>query len=170
MAAFPPPTLSLEIPQPLCEVLVWWRQGNQAAESAERSLTTTVPQQQLEQFLNTIYRHRGRIELNGTSNSWQTPYDCLLAFDGWRRVFANALSQVRTPPFFHPHWLTSDVIALRDAIAAERAFDRLPILADAVEEAGCDHPFILTHLRENADHAHHCWVVDLLTFGGEQPA
>ncbi len=45
---------------------------------------------------------------------------------------------------------------------AERAFDRLPILADALEEAGCDHPDVLAHCRGPGPHARGCWVVDLV--------
>jgi hypothetical protein len=77
-----------------------------------------------------------------------------------------AVTVSRVPGFLDPAWLIEDVVMLRDAIAAQRAFDRLPILADALEEAGCDHLPILGHLRANDDHGHHCWVVDLLTFGG----
>jgi hypothetical protein len=39
----------------------------------------------------------------------------------------------------------------------------MPILADALEEAGCDHADILTHCREPGEHVLGCWVVDLLT-------
>ena len=43
----------------------------------------------------------------------------------------------------------------------QKAFDRLPILADALEEAGCDDPAILAHLRGDGPHCRGCWVVDL---------
>lgn len=44
-------------------------------------------------------------------------------------------------------WLTPTVMALASAIYSDRAFDRLPILADALEEAGCTDQAILHHLR-----------------------
>ena len=117
--------------------------------------------------MNEIRRHQGPVQLGfGYSNhSWPTPHDCLNYFADWRTEIAVAVSQVSEPTFFDPLWLSGDVIALRDAIEAGRAFDRLPILADALEEAGCDNPYILTHLREPYDHAHHCWVIDLLSCG-----
>jgi hypothetical protein len=62
-------------------------------------------------------------------------------------------------------WLTrNDGIALQlaQAIYAERAFDRLPILADALEDAGCDNADILAHCRQPGEHVRGCWVVDLL--------
>jgi len=46
--------------------------------------------------------------------------------------------------------------------AAERAFDRLPILADALQDAGCDHADILTHLRGGGPHVRGCWAPDLI--------
>jgi hypothetical protein len=62
----------------------------------------------------------------------------------------------------HPPWLTSTVTGLADAIYADRAFDRLPILADALQDAGCEDADVLNHCREPAAHARGCWVVDLL--------
>jgi hypothetical protein len=46
-------------------------------------------------------------------------------------------------------------------IYADRAFDRLPILADAFEDAGCDNPDILTHCRQPGEHVRGCWVINL---------
>jgi hypothetical protein len=61
-----------------------------------------------------------------------------------------------------PSWLTTHVIALAQAIYDDRAFDRMPILADALEEAGCTNQDILTHCRSGGDHVRGCWVVDLV--------
>jgi hypothetical protein len=58
--------------------------------------------------------------------------------------------------------LTPTVTALASAIYDDRAFERLPILADALEEAGCDHAEVLNHCRREGIHARGCWVVDLL--------
>jgi hypothetical protein len=59
-------------------------------------------------------------------------------------------------------WLTETVVALATGIAADSAFDRLPILADALEEAGCDDEEILSHCRGHKPHECGCWVVDLV--------
>ena len=62
-----------------------------------------------------------------------------------------------------PQWLTSDVLALARGIYAERAFDRTPILADALQDAGCDDEDVLAHCRDAArPHVRGCWVVDLV--------
>jgi len=61
-----------------------------------------------------------------------------------------------------PTWLTINVVALAQAIYEERAFDRLPILADALEDAGCTKAEILNHCRQSGVHVRGCWVIDLL--------
>ena len=64
------------------------------------------------------------------------------------------------PVTFDPLWRSETAVALASAIYADRAFDRLPILADALEEAGCDLPDVLAHCRGPGPHARGCWVVD----------
>jgi hypothetical protein len=62
-------------------------------------------------------------------------------------------------------WLTwngGTIPTLAQAIYDDRAFDRLPILADALEEAGCADVDLLAHCRSGGEHARGCWVVDLL--------
>jgi hypothetical protein len=69
-----------------------------------------------------------------------------------------------------PAWLAwngGTVRTLAAGIYAEGAFDRMPILADALEEAGCDNAAILAHCRGQdrvaGVHVRGCWVVDSLT-------
>jgi hypothetical protein len=59
-------------------------------------------------------------------------------------------------------FLGNTVTQLAESIYTDRAFDRLPILADALEEAGCDNADILAHCRQGGEHARGCWVLDLL--------
>jgi hypothetical protein len=66
------------------------------------------------------------------------------------------------PVVIDPTWLTTAVKNLTHVIHTDRAFDRLPILADALEEAGCADEAILTHCRCAGPHVRGCWVVDLL--------
>jgi hypothetical protein len=61
-----------------------------------------------------------------------------------------------------PAWQTANVVSLAQAIYGERAFDRMPILGDALEEAGCDNADILNHCRQPGEHVRGCWVVDLV--------
>jgi hypothetical protein len=55
---------------------------------------------------------------------------------------------------------------LAEGIYRERAFDRLPILADALEEVGCTSNDVLNHCRQPGDHVRGCWAVDLV-WGGD---
>jgi hypothetical protein len=59
-------------------------------------------------------------------------------------------------------FVTANVLSIARAIYADRAFDRLPILADALEDAGCDQADILEHCRGPGPHVRGCWVVDLV--------
>lgn len=75
-----------------------------------------------------------------------------------RDIFGNPF---RTAAF-DVTWRTSTAIALSHAIYADRAFDRMPILADALQDAGCEDPDILDHCRGDGPHVRGCWVVDLI--------
>lgn len=62
-------------------------------------------------------------------------------------------------------WLaftSGTVVSLAQAIYTDRTFDRMPILADALEDAGCTNQEILGHCRGPGEHVRGCWVVDLL--------
>jgi hypothetical protein len=80
-----------------------------------------------------------------------------------RCLFGNPF---RSPPHLDPSWLTwNDCIVKRlaEGIYEERAFDRMPVLADALEEGGCESEDLLRHCRERGlAHCRGCWVVDLL--------
>jgi len=60
-----------------------------------------------------------------------------------------------------PSWLTADVVGLARGIGADRAFDRMPILADALEEAGCTDPAVLGHCRAGGV-CEDSWLIPLL--------
>ena len=63
------------------------------------------------------------------------------------------------PITLDPRWLTSTVVDVAQAIYDERAFDRLPILADALMDAGCDSEEIIRHCRSEGTHVRGCWVI-----------
>jgi hypothetical protein len=73
-----------------------------------------------------------------------------------RDIFGNPFR----PVAFDPRWRSAAVVGLAEAVYADREFDRLPVLADALEEAGCDHADVLAHCRGGGPHARGCWVVD----------
>jgi hypothetical protein len=59
-------------------------------------------------------------------------------------------------------WQDGTIPGLAQAIYDERAFDRLPILADALEEAGCTDRVLLDHCRGPGPHVRGCWAVDAI--------
>ena len=63
---------------------------------------------------------------------------------------------------FAPAWRTDTAVALARQMYASRDFGAMPILADALQDAGCDDEGILTHCRDEREHVRGCWVVDLL--------
>ena len=75
-----------------------------------------------------------------------------------RDIFGNPFR----PVVADPAWLTPTVRSIAGAIYNDRAFDRLPILADALEEAGCTNADVLLHCRQPGEHVRGCWVVDLM--------
>ncbi len=84
-----------------------------------------------------------------------------------KNVQAELLREIIGNPFrqtiFNPSWLTSTVLSLANGIYNDKAFDRMPILADALQDAGCDNEDVLNHCRQPGEHVRGCWVVDLLT-------
>jgi hypothetical protein len=79
-----------------------------------------------------------------------------------RPLFRDIFGNPFRPFALDPRWLTSDVLDLARAIYEGRAFERMPILADALMDAGCDSDDILNHCRGDGPHVRGCWVVDLL--------
>jgi hypothetical protein len=81
---------------------------------------------------------------------------CRLAREFWGNPF-------RTVEF-EPAWRTANesaVSRLARALYDERDFDQLPVLADALEEAGCSSRDLLDHLRGPGPHVRGCWALDL---------
>jgi hypothetical protein len=73
------------------------------------------------------------------------------------------------PITLSPTWRSSTVTSLAQTVYDDRhmpsgLFDnqRMDILADALEDAGCDIPEILDHCRSGGEHVRGCWVVDLV--------
>jgi hypothetical protein len=64
------------------------------------------------------------------------------------------------PVAFDPAWRTAAVLALAGSADESGDYGALPILADALQEAGCEDAEVLTHCRAAPVHARGCWVVD----------
>ncbi len=64
------------------------------------------------------------------------------------------------PIHWNPQWNTSTVTALAKGIYDDALHDHLPILADALQDAGCDDDEMLNHCRRDKPHTRGCWVID----------
>ncbi len=91
------------------------------------------------------------------------------------RTLREVVGNPFNPPRFEPTWRTEAAVGLARGIFADRAFDRLPVLADALLDADCDEEPLLRHLRgtekgvkEPPQHVRGCWAVELV-LGRWQP-
>jgi hypothetical protein len=75
-----------------------------------------------------------------------------------RDIFGNPFQSL----LVNPTWLSPQLVEFAHGIYDERTFDRLPMLADALEEAGCNKASILDHCRGPGPHVRGCWVVDVI--------
>jgi hypothetical protein len=83
-----------------------------------------------------------------------------------RQVLADLLRCVVGNPFrpvtFSPSWRTDTAVSLARTMYESRDFSVMPILADALQDAGCDNDDILDHCRGSGPHVRGCWVCDLV--------
>ncbi|MCU0704227.1 MAG: hypothetical protein MUF18_09660 [Fimbriiglobus sp.] len=116
-----------------------------------------VPNRDLPTCVNDVFRNAARVARDPThcNDAAELAVQAQLV----REVFGSLRFR---PVMIQPTWRTETVVALATGIYAESAFDRMPILADALEDAGCDHADILSHCRGDGPHVRGCWVVDLL--------
>ena len=98
------------------------------------------------------------------------PFDTRTPSFGWvphafhsiellREVFGNPYRYRR----FDPNWRTDTATSLAKQMYESREFSAMPILADALQDAGCDDSDVLNHCRDvNQTHVCGCWVLDLV--------
>jgi hypothetical protein len=78
-------------------------------------------------------------------------------------IMREVLGNPFTPVVFEPVWRTDTVAAMARQIYETEDFSAMPILADALQDAGCEQVEILKHCRdEKQTHVRGCWVLDLI--------
>jgi hypothetical protein len=80
------------------------------------------------------------------------------------RLQCDLLREVMGNPFrpttFEPRWRTAETLGLAQTIWHDRVFDLMPVLGDALEDAGCDAADLLAHCRGLGVHVRGCWALD----------
>jgi hypothetical protein len=107
-----------------------------------------------------------------TQNEWGTSAGDAAAeraFEQWRpgpfSLLRDVFGGLLRPVVFDDAWLTKNgrvALKLAQAIYEDRAFDRMPELAAALKDAGCENQEVLGHCTRTEPHVRGCWVVDLL--------
>ncbi len=81
----------------------------------------------------------------------------------WKQCYGpDRIANSSPPVIIDRAWLTPTVKALAQAIDEERCFQDMPILADALEDAGCTNLDLLDHCRQPGEHLRGCWALDAL--------
>ena len=102
-------------------------------------------------------RTGGRVMRLMTSDEYPACEEAPLLAKKW-----NPTGFTNRPLALPPAWRTSAVIALAREMYESRDFSAMPILADALQDAGCDNDDVLSHCRGPGPHVRGCWVVDLV--------
>ena len=119
----------------------YWR----AAHQAEEATADTIDEPDSSEVRIRKYEQRGR------ERSAQL------------RLLRDIVGNPFRPVAFSPAWRTDTAVLLARQMYDSRDFSAMPILADALQDAGCDHADILSHCRDaNQPHVRGCWVVDLV--------
>lgn len=136
----------------VCEAIALaeeWADGNRPAGLSSYSKDSFRPESAYEAAYEGTVR-----TLEKWPTSKATEYQLVTLHD----IFGNPFR----PALLDPVWVTSTVRSLAHGIYIDRAFDRLPILADALQDAGCESPDLLDHLRGPGPHVKGCWALDLV--------
>jgi hypothetical protein len=115
--------------------------------------------------------HPSLIHPNASVSAWNTA--SIVAFTDRQSnplpllaaVLRDSFGNPFRPRRFDPDWFVwneGTIRRLAQGIHEDRAYDRLPILGDALEDAGCADADILSHLRSPGPHVRGCWPLDLI--------
>jgi hypothetical protein len=131
---------------------------------ASRRVSVEWAQQVVQSVSSALHFHLG---LDGQYGR-RTPDTQLV--EAWKAAWAAHAGIVREifgnpfrPASFSPAWRTDTAVSLASQMYEGREFSAMPILADALQDVGCDDEQILAHCRDTGvSHVRGCWVVDLV--------
>lgn len=135
-----------------------WSLENQGKQWANRSAVRVV----LKKYPERSWARRAAITAEAARSAMGQAGEQLVQADLLRDIFGHLLFG---PVTVHPDvlaWNDRLVVRLARAIYEERRWGDMPILADALLDAGCDNEEVMAHCRTGGEHVRGCWVVDLL--------
>jgi len=101
-----------------------------------------------------------------SGNAFSAAHKVVMELGPSESSFADRLRDVFGNPFqpvtFAPEWRTDTAVTLARQMYESREFGAMPILADALQDAGCDSTDVLDHCRGPGPHVRGCWVCDLV--------
>src|SRR5262249_22313344 len=105
--------------------------------------------------------------VEGWGAIWDEILNAVRERDGpWQaRVLRDISGNPFRPISIDNRWLSWNggiVSRIAQSIYDQRRFEELPILADALEEAGCEQADLLAHCRQPGEHVRGCWALDLI--------
>jgi hypothetical protein len=126
---------------------------SQRREKVTAALTTTYSRRPQE-LAREVAWETSRLGVRREERQFQVALLCCIVGNPFRP----------SPPLPHAvlGWNDGTVRRIAEGIYEERAFDRLPVLHDALLDAGCDDEAILAHCRGAGPHVRGCWVIDLI--------
>ena len=105
---------------------------------------------------------KGREEATATERHTQERLHRDRTLSQFSDEFRDVAGNPFRPVAFDPAWRTESVVGLAAGIDEAGAYERLPILADAIQEAGCEDEQVLTHARGPGLHVRGCWLIDMV--------
>jgi len=100
---------------------------------------------------------------------WENADDWVRECAMFCHIVRDSFAHIFHPASIHSSWRTSTALNVAKAAYQHRELpagtlesNRLAVLADALEDAGCNNQFIIAHLRGPGTHVRGCWAVDLI--------
>ena len=145
----------------------WRRTVNKLEDERRRKAREWTPQLSVYHYVRTVCLEgqyagftdnwRALVYHGGSFGEEVATRGSQLAHDLLLEIFGNPFRPI---PFL-PEWRTDTAVSLAAQMYESRDFSAMPILADALQDAGCDNEDVLNHCRDaNQTHVRGCWVVD----------
>jgi len=147
-----PPHLEKHRATVIAEIAAWNRRPMRDKGNLYHNHNVTNPKRIVSEMFTAA--HAADQQARMSTSSQESAAQCDMARD--------LLGYPETPVVFNLAWRTDTVVSLGRHIHDSRDFTVMPILADALQDAGCDEPEILEHCRAEKPHFRGCWVLDFV--------